>query len=86
MRSILAILLILLIIGVLFGDLSLSVNMFNIGNSMSIASGGAGSWTATQSATGGDIGGKVVAFFLVVIAVGVITRPKKHKGSKWDER
>lgn len=85
MKSILAIALVLVIAGVLFGDLSLSVNMFNIGNSMSIAS-GAGTWSATQTASGGDLTSRVVGFFLVVIAVAIITRQKRRKGDKYDGR
>ena len=86
MKQLAAILLLLLIIGVLFGDLSLSVNMFNIGQSMSISGGGQGAWAATQTASGSDLTGRVVGFFLVVIMVAIITRPKKRKGDKYDER
>jgi len=86
MRTILAIALILVIAGVLFGDLSLSINMFNIGQSMSISGGGQGAWAATQTASGYDLTGRVVGFFLVVIVMAIITRPKKRKGNKYDER
>jgi TctA family transporter len=87
-KNILVFLLVIIVIAAVFGDLSFSINMFNLGQSMSIVSSPDSSWTATQTSTGDGITTKAFGVFigLVVLAVWFkLSSMSKNKRNKWDE-